>query len=139
MPTITRYFIKAALLYLVAALLIGALVLLQPLLHLPDALAAFSPVYFHLLMVGWVTQLIMGVAYWMFPKQSKERQRGAEWIGWTVLALLNAGLLLRLIAEPLQALRPDWNAGWLLAVSAVAQLVAGWAFVANTWTRVKER
>ncbi len=139
MPTITRYFIKAALLYLVAALLLGALLLLQSILKLPAALAAFNPVYFHLLMVGWVTQLIMGVAYWMFPKQSKERPRGAEWIGWMVLALLNIGLLLRLIAEPLQALHPDWNIGWLLAVSALAQLVAGWAFVANTWTRVKER
>ena len=139
MPTLTRYFIKAALVYLVAALLIGALVLLQPVLKLPAVLAAFSPVYFHLLMVGWVTQLIMGVAYWMFPKQSRERPRGAEWIGWAVFMLLNAGLLLRLVSEPLQVIRPDWNVGALLAVSAVAQLAAGWAFVANTWTRVKER
>ena len=29
--------------------------------------------------------------------------------------------------------------GWLLAASAVLQLLAGWAFVANTWGRVKER
>ena len=139
MPTLTRYFIKAGLLYLVAALLIGALVLLPTIFRLPAALTAFSPVYFHLFMVGWVTQLIMGVAYWMFPKQSRERPRGAEWIGWAVFGLLNTGLVLRAIAEPLQVLRPDWNVGPLLAVSAVAQLAAGWAFVANTWTRVKER
>jgi len=26
------------------------------------------PVYIHLLVFGWLTQLIFGVIYWMFPK-----------------------------------------------------------------------
>jgi hypothetical protein len=41
------------------------------------------------------------------------------------------------VAEPFQGLgRPT---GALLVVSAVTQLLAGWAFVANTWPRVRER
>lgn len=49
------------------------------------------------------------------------------------------GLLLRAIGEPLVAVQPGGATGWLLAASAVLQLKAGWAFVVNTWARVKER
>jgi hypothetical protein len=46
--------------------------------------------------------------------------------------LLNAGLLLRAIGEPLVAVQPARAAAWLLAASALLQLLAGWALVANT-------
>jgi heme/copper-type cytochrome/quinol oxidase subunit 1 len=139
MPLLTRTMIKTGLIYFVIALLMGALVIARPVLNLPAEIAAFQPVYLHLLMVGWVTQLIMGVVYWMFPKESKERPRGNEKLGWAVFALLNAGLILRAVGEPLIVIDPALNAGWILAVSAVLQLLAGWGFIFNTWARVKER
>jgi hypothetical protein len=138
-PTLSRWFIKAGLIYFVLGLSMATLVVAQPVLNLPPQLAAFRPVYLHLLMVGWLTQLIMGVAFWMFPKKSKEHPRGSESVGWLVLILLNTGLILRALAEPLFTLQPEWGIGWLLEVSAVFQLAAGWIFVANTWGRVKER
>lgn len=139
MPPQTRWFIRTALVYLVAALLVGVALMLGPLLNLPPVLSALQPVYFHLLMVGWVTQLIFGVVFWMFPKQSSERPRGSDRLGWATYWLLNIGLLLRAVGEPLVALLPAAGAGWLLAASAALQLLAGWAFVANTWARVKGR
>lgn len=51
-------------------------------------------------MVGWVTQMIIGVAFWMFPKYTRERPRGSEALAWITYVLLNVGLLLRAIAEP---------------------------------------
>ena len=54
-----------------------------------------------------------------------------------IYLLLNAGLILRVIGEPMQAFQPDAGWGWLLAVSAVLQWLAGMGFVANTWARVK--
>jgi hypothetical protein len=139
MPPVARWFIRTALLYLVASLLVGVALMLGPLLHLAPAISALQPVYFHLLMVGWVTQLIFGVVFWMFPKQSTERPRGSGALGWATYGLLNLGLLLRAVGEPLAAVQPGGGAGWLLAASALLQLLAGWAFVANTWGRVKER
>jgi len=139
MPTLTRWFIKTALIYFVAALLTGVLVAARPVLALPDQIAALTPVYFHLLMVGWVTQLIFGVVHWMFPKYSQVLPRGYDWLGWAAYIFLNAGLLLRAIGEPLVALQPDAGFGWTLAVSAALQLLAGWSFIANAWPRVKER
>jgi hypothetical protein len=108
-------------------------------LGLPGFISAFNAVYFHLFMLGWVTQLIFGVVFWMFPKYSREKPRGSEMLGWFVLWLLNLGLIMRLIAEPVQTLYPATMWAWMLAVSAVFQWLAGILFVINTWGRVKER
>jgi cbb3-type cytochrome oxidase subunit 1 len=137
MPPLTRWFLKTALIYLVVALLAGALLAARNVWLLPPLITAFTPVYFHLFMVGWVTQLIFGVVFWMFPKYSKEKPRGSEPLGWATYLLLNAGLLLRAAGEPLNALQPGVFWGWLLVVSATWQWLAGLCFVANTWGRVQ--
>lgn len=139
MPRLTRYFIKTALVYLVASLLAGALVLARAAFDLPSEVGTLTPVYFHLFMVGWVMQLICGMLFWMLPRQSKERPRGNERLAWLAFVTLNAGLIARVIGEPLVALRPDLGAGWLLALSAGLQLIGGWAFIGNAWPRVRER
>ncbi len=126
-------------LYLVAALIVGVLLLARSVFDLPAEIAALSPVYFHLLMVGWVAQLIFGMLFWMLPKYSKEKPRGNEQLAWTAYILINVGLVLRAIGEPLVAIRSDLGLGWLLALSALLQLLGGWAFIGNAWPRVKER
>lgn len=139
MPTLTRWMIKTGLAYLAIALLCGLLIAAQPVMGWSPALTVLRPVFLHLLIVGWITQLIMGVAYWMFPKQTKERPRGNPSIGWWVFALLNIGLIIRAVAEPLTALQLSQASGIALAIAAVLQVAAGWLFVINTWSRVKER
>ena len=139
MPLVTRLFIKTALFCFVAALICALLIALRPLLNLPSIVSALTPVYFHLFMLGWVTQLIVGIAYWMFPKYSKTAPRGSETLAWSTYALLNSGLLLRTIAEPAHSLYPWPLWGWLLAASALLQWCGGVTFVANTWPRVKGR
>ena len=136
MPRVARWFIKAGLVYLVLGLAAGVLIQARAVVTLPGWLATLRPVYVHLLVVGWITQLIIGVGYWMFPKFSKENPRGSEPLAWTTFALLNGGLALRVVAEP-RAL--DADLGGMLALSAVLQMLAGWLFVINTWPRIKER
>ncbi len=139
MPLLARWTIKTALIYFAIALLVGVLLVMQPVLGLVSWIAALRPVFLHLLIVGWITQLIMGVAYWMFPKYTKEKPRGNTYMGWLVFILLNLGLVIRAICEPLFALQPNSGVGVGLAAAAVLQVAAGWLFIANTWARVKER
>ncbi len=139
MPTLTRWFVKAALVCGAAALGLGAALTVQPLWPGPAFPNGLAPVYFHLLMVGWVTQLIFGVAHWMFPKASAARPRGDERLGWLVWGALNGGLVLRAIGEPWTAQNPGGPGGWLLAASAGLQVVAGWTFVGLIWPRVKAK
>ena len=139
MPRLTRYFIKTAMLYLGAALLLGVLLAARTALDWPSEIAALSPVFFHLFMVGWVAQLIFGMLFWMLPKHSKEKPRGNEKLVWAAYILINIGLMLRLIGEPLNAVQAELRLGWLLGLSALLQLIGGWAFILNAWPRVKAR
>ncbi|MCA9895919.1 MAG: hypothetical protein KC615_23200, partial [Anaerolineae bacterium] len=75
MPTLSRWFIKLGMLYLLGGLFLGSLMLIQPVWGLSPSLQVLRPVYLHFLFIGWVTQIIMGVGYWMFPKYSKESPR----------------------------------------------------------------
>ncbi len=139
MPPLTRWHIKSALIYLAAAMILGVALTLGAVVEVPGWLAYLSPAFFHLIMVGWVTQLIFGVIFWMFPIVSKARPRGSERLGWATYVLLNGGLLLRVLCEPLNAVNPRGVWGWGLVASAVLQWLAAVFFVVNTWPRVKER
>jgi len=78
MPALTRWFIKSALIYLVAALLLAFLLALPKTIDLPHFLSFMTSAYFHLFLVGWVTQMIFGVIYWMFPIITRVQPRGNE-------------------------------------------------------------
>lgn len=138
MPPLARWFVKTSFVYLAAALIVGLLLAVQSSFNLTE-LGGLFPVYIHLFVLGWLTQLIFGVVFWMFPIYSKERPRHNESLGWWTYALLNIGLLLRAVAEPINSTGHNPVSGWALVVSAVLQFLAGLGFVINTWGRVKER
>lgn len=139
MPVITRLYVKTSLVYLVAALALAVLLALAQVVTLPRLLVGAGPVYFHLFLVGWVTQLIMGMVFWMFPKASRERPRGREGLAVATYVLLNLGLVLRALAEPNVTIDSAAVWRWALVASAFLQWLAGLFFVANTWIRIKER
>lgn len=97
MPALTRWMIKTSLIYFVLALLVSLLQALRPILQITWIPAGLRPVYIHLFMVGWITMLIFGVVYWMFPKFTLEKPRGNEALGW--LTLPNPSFSLRPTAK----------------------------------------
>jgi len=133
MPTIVRWHVKTALLYLAVALGWGVV------LETGGWRAALTPTYWHLFIVGWLTQLIFGIALWMLPSYTRERPRGNERLSWGVYSILNAGLLLRALAEPLRAAQIGDAKLWglMLVISAILQWLAALGFVVNAWPRVR--
>jgi hypothetical protein len=136
MPALSRWFIKAGFVALAIALAQELLLVRPPgsLPRLPDTALHLGAL--HLLTVGWLLQVIAGVAFWMFPRHPTAPPRGDARPGWTALALLNAGLLLRLVAEP-------WHyaiggALWPLRLSALLQLVAVSLIAGMLWPRIRE-
>lgn len=140
MPHLARNMVKAAFIYFIAAFLLGALMMLDRWLTFSRWLRVLYLSQLHLLVVGWITQLALGVAYWMFPRLQKDRgprPRGSEALAWFVLICLNIGLLLRFIFEPFYLMGPrPWMAA-LLAFSGVAQAAAAVAFGLLIWARIR--
>ena len=139
MPLLTRWFVRTALLYFVAGLILGTALLVRPLVAAAPALAAAWPGYLHLLTVGWITQLIIGVAYWLFPRPDRSRAAPSDRLGWAAYALLNTGLLLRVGCEPFVTFHPTAWVRWLLPLAGLLQLAAAVAFVLLVWPRVRGR
>ena len=137
MPLLTRWYIKASFVYLLAAFGLGLWLAAAPGLSLPTV--GISPLFFHFFLVGWVTQLIFGIAYWMLPKFSRQRPHRSETLARAVFVLLNTGLLLRGLAEPRITADGSSFCAWTLLLSALLQWLACLGFVVNTWARVKER
>lgn len=129
--------IKTALLHALTGMLLSALWMIEIAQPIHPFLRAIQPTALHIVVVGWLTQLIFGIAIWMFPPWSREEPRGPQWLGWACYGLLNAGLLLRLVAEPFSRYQPDQIWSVALVCSAIAQVAAVWLFVALVWRRVR--
>jgi hypothetical protein len=140
MPPIARSFVKAAFIYFLAAFLLGALMMLDRWLSFSRWLKVVYLSQLHLLVVGWITQLAIGVAYWIFPRFLKEqdsRPRGSDGLAWAVLICLNAGLLVRFVFEPLYLMQPQSWLAALMALSGVLQALAALGFGWLVWGRIR--
>lgn len=115
---------------LLLGLVAGAVATISP------SMAAIRPTWIHLITVGWLTQLIFGVALWMFPRPRTEPAKAGT-LGWVGFWLLNAGLLLRIVGEPMRGFTASGAA--ILPISALLQLVAVASLLWALWPRVRAR
>ncbi len=135
MPFYTRLFVKTSLVYAVLSITLLALTDMASLLRWNN----FSPYQtaLHLFLVGWVLQLIIGIAYWMFPKYTRERPRGYDGLMAVAYIALNLGLVLRLLVEPIPTFWVASSSRLMFAISGIAQWVGLLAFVLNMSLRIK--
>jgi hypothetical protein len=117
----------------VLGVLLGSGMLIHQALTLQGAPYPLVVVHTHLLTVGFLVNMVMGVAYWLFPRPSgRPEQRLAS----AAYGCLNGGLVLRFATEPF-LLAP--GGPWFQAGAALAGLLQGLAallFLAGVWGRV---
>jgi hypothetical protein len=134
MPRIARTFIKTGLIYFLCALLL-ALGYEFDSVRFPG----MTPLFWHLLMVGWITQIIFGVSMWMFPGRTREEGFVAQKWGWSTYILLNLGLVFRVIAEPVISHSPLLIWDILIIVSALSQAAAAVTYTIELWPRIQSK
>jgi len=141
MDPVSVRFARAALIWLVLGFTLGALML-------SDALVSgswrvwFAPTHGHILFVGWFLQFAVGVGYWLLPrKRPTHRPLGyREDAANAAFALLNLGLLLRVIAEPAGRIGDDsWVIDYTLAILSILQLAAIAIIAHQLWSRITPR
>jgi hypothetical protein len=151
MPSTSRAFVKASLIYLALGAILGALLLVNRWIPIGSWIAAFRISHIEFLVVGWLTQLILGVAWWLFPPlvvglrpgepkpiRRGQAQRGSEPVFWMTFATLNLGILLRALFGPLYSWTKVDPFNALVGISGWFLLAAAIGFVLNMWGRVRE-
>jgi len=130
-PRVSVWFVRAALVYLGAGFTVGTLLLANKGIGFAPALWRWLPVHLELLLVGWFVQLVMGVAYWIFPRFGMSpAARGREGLAWLALGLLNAGVWV--VCAGALAGPPA-----LATLGRVAELAAAGAMALNIWSRTR--
>ena len=131
MPRLSVWMVRTALVHLALGLALGALLLSHREVALHPAVPRLRPAHAELLLLGWMVQLAMGVAFWILPRFRSGPERGREWLAWAAWVLLNAG-----VAATAAALVAGGAAPVALAGRG-AEGLAALAFGLHAWPRVK--
>lgn len=133
--------VRAALAWLLVGFVIGALMLVDR--QVPGTWRQWlQPTHGHMLFVGWFVQFMIGIAYWLLPRKRRpELPLGyRETPALAGAAMLNIGMLLRVIGEPMER---TGNAGaasiTILAFSGILHVAAVIVFIAQMWPRIYGR
>jgi hypothetical protein len=130
MPTLTRWAVRAALIYLVLGFTFGGLLLSHKGVPFAAALWQLRPAHIEFLLIGWMVQLALGVAHWIVP-----RFRGGVFgrveLAWLALALLNVGILI-VGFGPLLGLSTRWQ-----GVGRGLEAAAALSYAVYIWPRVR--
>lgn len=129
MPRLSRYFIRASLIYLLLGLTAGALMLANKGIPFAPLVWVLLPLHIETMFVGWMSQLALGVAFWILPRLVGNAPRGDERWSWAALVLINLGLIV-VIAAPFG----QWP--WLSTLARSLEVVGFIAFVLGNWRRI---
>lgn len=137
MPALVRRYIKTAFIFFLLGMLVGAVMSVSQGL-LGRAVAPLLVVaHVHVLLVGFVLLLIIGVATWMFPRPAKEATRYRPELAEAIYWILTLATALRFTAEVVAAYRPRPDLWFLITAGGLGQVLAGLLFVYNMWARVR--
>lgn len=134
MPRVARVFIKTGLIYFLVSLLLGIAYEIDSI-----SFPGMMPLFWHLLMVGWITQIIFGVSMWMFPGRTREEGLLAQKWAWITFILLNVGLVFRMIAEPVNSISDKAIWDILILCSGIMQAAAALTYIIELWPRVQSK
>lgn len=130
MPRVSTWFVRTSLIYLGIGFSLGALLLANKALPFYPPMWKLLPVHGEVLLIGWLVQLAMGVAFWILPRISGTNPRGNQLLVYLAFWLINLGIAL-VIMEAVTSHSIFLWAGRLVESTGVL------AFVVGSWKRVK--
>lgn len=133
MPPLSALYVRSALAHLLLGFTFGALMLSNKGVPYAPVLWRLRAAHIEILLVGWIIQLAMGVAFWIMPRFWQRPVRGNVLGARLAFALLNGGVWLVALTTIL---------GWpsfLILLGRLAQAGAAASFAAHIWPRVVPR
>lgn len=128
MPQLSVWFVRASLIFLLVGFTFGALILAQKGISYNPSVWNLFYIHVEFLLIGWLVQLAMGVAFWILPRYKRGRPRGNENLIWVAFVSVNIGVLLAALQL--------WNP-LLFLTGRVFEALGVVTFIVGSWQRVK--
>jgi hypothetical protein len=130
MPRLSVWFVRVSLIHFFLGLTLGGLILANKGLPFAPWTWTLLPAHMEFLLLGWMVQLAMGVAFWILPRFRSGPPRGNVNLVCSALVLLNAGIVI-------VAIQPFINISWLTLAGRFLETSSILLFVLASWRRVK--
>jgi heme/copper-type cytochrome/quinol oxidase subunit 1 len=137
MTPLVRRYIKTSFVFLVAGLVLGAYIVVAQFLLDTNPPRLLITAHAHLLLVGFMLMMVMGVATWMFPRPAREDSRYRPELAEAAYWVMTVATAIRAGAEIGVALAGTLGLRWLIAAGGLGQLAGAALFVLNMWWRVR--
>lgn len=136
-PPLVRRYIKTSLIFLIVGLLLGGYLIIAEFVigRFPPRL--FITAHVHLLLVGFMLMIVMGVATWMFPRPTAESGRYRPGVAEAIYWIMTLSTALRALAELTAPFAAAPGLRLIIAVAGIGQLLGAALFVVNMWSRVR--
>jgi hypothetical protein len=136
-PPLVRRYVKTSLLFLVAGLLLGGYLIVSEFVVGVHPATLIITAHVHLLLVGFMLMMVMGVATWMFPRPARDDPRYRAGVAEVVYWVMTGATALRAAAEVATAVVPLPAGRLAIAAGGLGQLAGALLFVVNMWARVR--
>lgn len=130
MPRLSVWFVRLSFVHLFLGLTYGGLILANKGVPFAPWTWSLLPAHIESLLLGWMAQLGMGVAFWIFPRFGTGAPRGNVRLAWLALILLNAGIVM-------VGVQPFIGGNWLPLAGRVLETCSILLFAAVSWKRIK--
>lgn len=132
-----RYFIKTSIIFLGIGILTGLYMsYTRNILGIGYSTSLVSA-HTHVILVGAVMMMIMGVALWFFPKAQKDDRKYNPDMIRAIYYLMTSATLLRFVGEVLTGVFPELNMQIVVTVFSFLQAAAILLFFFAIWGRIR--
>jgi heme/copper-type cytochrome/quinol oxidase subunit 1 len=137
MFTTVRYFIKTSIIFLVIGLLTGLYMSVSSSLFGQAYSQELVSAHTHLILLGSVMMMIMGVALWFFPRPEKEDKKYKPYLISIVYWVLTVSTLIRYIFQLINAFNYSELNKILITVFSFLQICGIVLFFYSIWGRIR--
>ena len=137
MTPLVRRYIKTSFVFLAIGLVLGTYLSVAQFVFEAYPPRLLVTTHAHLLLVGFMLMIVMGVATWMFPRPARDDARYRPELAEAVYWVMTLATALRTLAEIVVAPRGVPWLRWVIAIGGLGQLAGALLFVLNMWWRVR--
>jgi cbb3-type cytochrome oxidase subunit 1 len=135
-PLVRRY-VKTSFAFLLAGLVLGAYTIVGQFVFGVYPPRPYVTAHAHLLLVGFMLMIVIGVATWMFPRPARDDARYRPALAEAVYWIMTTSTALRAACEITAGLVPAPTLRFGIALGGLGQFAGAVLFVVNMWTRIR--